>query len=83
MKRENLHAAERIIKTLEHLEHVDRVVEVANKNKFLGYSGIAVRLTEDLEYMFPDNIEFSMFYNILKSSIEGEIEKLNKQLEVL
>jgi hypothetical protein len=83
MKRENLHAAERIIHMLEHLEKVDRVVEVAYKNKFLGYSGIAVKLTDDLEYMFPDNIEFSMFYNILKSSIEGEIEKLNKHLEEL
>jgi hypothetical protein len=31
--------------------------------------------------MFPDNIQFSMFYNIMKTSVETEIENLNKQLE--
>jgi len=83
MKRENLHAAERIIKMLEHLEKVHQYIETANRNKFMGYTGISIKLDDNLEYMFPENIQFSMFYNILKSSVEDEIDKLNKQLEEL
>jgi hypothetical protein len=85
MKRENLFKAERIIRMLEHLEKVHQYIETANANKstFLGYTGISVKLDDNLEYMFPDNIHFSMFYNILKSSVEDEMDKLNKQLEEL
>ena len=83
MKRENLFKAERIIKMLEHLEKVHQYIETANQNKFMGYTGISVKLDDKLEYMFPDNIQFSMFYNILKSSVEDEMDKLNKQLEEL
>lgn len=83
MKRENLYKAERIIKTLEHLEKVYKYIDTANKNTFYGYTGISVKIDDKLEYMFPDNVQFSMFYNILKSSVEDEIDKLNKQLEEL
>ena len=83
MKRENLHKAESIIRMLDHLEEVKDYIEVAHehKNTFMGYTGVSVKLTEKLEYMFPDNVQFSMFYNILKTSVEDQIEKLNKQLE--
>ena len=83
MKRENLHKAESIIRLLDHLEEVKDYIEVAHehKNTFMGYTGVSVKLTEKLEYMFPDNVQFSMFYNILKTSVEDQIEKLNKQLE--
>jgi len=83
MKRENLHKAERIIYMLEHMEKVQKHLEIAKNNKFLGYTGVMVKLSEDLDYMFPDNVEFSMFYNILKSSVDSEIENLNKELELL
>ncbi len=81
MKRENLQKAESIIRMIEHLEEVQNYIQVANENKFMGYTGVTVKLRDKLEYMFPDNIQFSMFYNILKTSVETEIENLNKQLE--
>ncbi len=83
MKRENLHKAESIVRMLEHLEKVQNYIEVAHEHKdtFMGYTGVSVKLTEDLEYMFPDNVQFSMFYNILKTSVEDQIEKMNKRLE--
>ena len=81
MKRENLHKAESIIRMLDHLEEVKDYIQVANENKFMGYTGVSVKLRDKLEYMFPDNIQFSMFYNIMKTSVETEIENLNKQLE--
>ena len=81
MKRENLQKAESIIRMIEHLEEVQNYIQVANENKFMGYTGVTVKLRDKLEYMFPDNIQFSMFYNIMKTSVETEIENLNKQLE--
>lgn len=83
MKRENLFKAQRLINMLEHLENVNNYIETAKRNSFLGYTGVTVKLDEKLEYMFPDNVQFSMFYNILKTSVDSEIENLNKQLEEL
>ena len=83
MKRKNLYKAQTIINQLEHLEKVSKAIEEANRSKFLDYTGLTVKLSSTLEYMFPENVEFSMFYNILKSSVENQIDSLNKQLEEL
>lgn len=80
MKRENLHKAQVIINMLEHLENVHAHVLAAKENNWLGYSGVTIKIADKLEYMFPDNVEFSMFYHILKSSLENEIDKYNQQL---
>jgi hypothetical protein len=81
MKRENLQKAESIVRMLEHLEEVKDYIQVANENKYMGYTGVSVKFTDKLQYMFPDNVQFSMFYNILKTSVETEIENWNKLLE--
>ena len=83
MKRENLEKARKIISMLEHLEQVRDAVHFAKQNKFLGYTGVTIKIGEDLEYMFPDSVEFSMFHSIISSSLETEIEKYNKHLEEL
>jgi hypothetical protein len=83
MKRENLYRAQTIVNRLEYLEKVRDKIHFAHQKKFYGYTGVSIKIDDDLEYTFPDNVEFSMFYNILKSSVEDEIENYNKQLEEL
>ena len=42
-----------------------------------------VKFNNGLEYKFGDNVNYRMFYNILKSSIEVDLEKHTKDLSEL
>lgn len=42
-----------------------------------------VKFSDDSEFVFPNNYNYSIFHNILKSAIEVDIEKIQKELDEL
>jgi len=82
MKREDLDRAIFLINEIEHLEKVLDHIEKCKYDNCFG-APYLVQFTDKLTYRFPDNVAYSMFNNILQSSVEIELEKLNKKLEEL
>ena len=83
MKRENINKVNYIINEIERLELIQDFLKNNGRDTNYGNSPYSVRFTDKLTYTFPNDLAFSMFDNILKTSIESDLEKLNKQLEDL
>ena len=82
MKKEDLNKAILLSNEIEELEEI--LAHLKNQKSQGGFgSPFIVQFTNKLTYRFPDNISFSMFDNILKSSIELELEDLKLKLEEL
>ncbi len=82
MERENLDQAINLVRNIEHLENV---LEYIKNNKGWEEFGsiYEIRFTEQLYYKFPPNVQHSMMNNIIKTSIESDLERLNAKLKEL
>ena len=82
MERSNLDRAIQIVRNIEHLERILKYVE--DNREYSKYGSIfEVKFNNDMSYGFPNNVEYSMFNNVLMSSIESDLEKYNNQLKEL
>lgn len=82
MKRDDVGRANYYVGEIEHLEDL---LEYMRKHEHDNWGGayFTVQFNEKLSYRFPDTVSYSMFHNVLKSSIENDLETLNKKLESL
>lgn len=82
MERHNLDRAIHLVREIEHLENVLVYIEKHKEYKEWG-SPYSVRFTNELSYNFPVGIAYSMFDNVLVSSIENDLENLKNKLKEL
>jgi hypothetical protein len=81
MERENLDYAIRLVSEIEHLEKISEYIE---KNTWDGFgSCYTIRFSNELSYAFPPTLSQSMFNNVLKTSIESDLERLKNKLKEL
>jgi hypothetical protein len=82
MKRENHNRVNYIINEIERLEAILEFMKKSDRDREYG-SAYSIKFNDKLTYSLPNNISFSMFDNILQSSIESDLEQYLKQLEEL
>jgi hypothetical protein len=82
MKREDIELARSLVSEIDYLE---KVLEYMDKNKHFESHGsmFTVQFTNQLSYNFRPNVQHSMFNNILRSSIEDDLDKAKYKLEQL
>ena len=82
MKRENHNRANYIINEIERLEAILDFMKKSDRDRQYG-SPYTIKFNDRLSYSLRGDISFSMFDNVLKSSIESDLEQYLKQLEEL
>lgn len=83
MERENLFRAQIIINKIEHLEHVQKLIEKSEEYRKWENTYFFVKFKDGTEYTFPESVELSIFQNIFDTSVKGELKRLNDELKSL
>jgi hypothetical protein len=82
MKRENQSRVNYIISEIERLEAILDFMKKTERDRMYG-SPYSIKFNDKLTYSLRSDISFSMFDNVLQSSIEADLEQYLKQLEEL
>jgi hypothetical protein len=84
MKKEDISRANYLVEKIDETEKLLRYInqdEESLKILPLHSCPFIVKFDNDLEYRFSDNVNYRMFHNILKSSIELDLEKYLDELD--
>jgi hypothetical protein len=80
MNRNDIDTAINYIKQIEYLEKIQKYFKDNERYEMYG-SSYTIHFGENLTYSFPANLEYSMFHNVLKSSVDNDLQRLNKLLQ--
>lgn len=81
INRQRLDYAEHLLKKLNSQEEMLKKLEAPDFGWFA--APFTVKFSDETEFVFPNNYNYSIFHNILKSAIEVDIEKTKKELDEL
>lgn len=84
MKKEDITRANYLVNKIDEMENLLRYIKQAEESlKILPLHScpFIIKFDNSLEYRFSDNVNYRMFHNILKSSIEFDLEKCLDELD--
>lgn len=82
MKKENLWLAKQTVEKINHLEDILRALNRFDIDPLRNEYNFIIKFREGLEYTVPENV-LSMFKHLTETSIQTDLDELNKKLEDL
>lgn len=78
MKKEDIKRANYLVKMIDKSENL---LNHINNTEVVDGSKFTLKFDNGMDYRFNDTTNYRMFYNILKSSVELDLERYNKELD--